>query len=177
MAKRWYVLQTKFGKEDETINALRSKKFKVFYPCYQKMLKENGKRVLKTLPLFPSYVFVQFDIKRHPRWRSVVHVRGVHALMGCVDDFVPPLPRGCVEELMARADRNGVIQIEKAVEKILQFVPNMKLLIRGEQYRGLIATYCSHTEKRVTLLLTLLNRRIQVILPVEAIAPLPEYDF
>lgn len=173
MSKRWYVVQTKPTQEQTAAINLRSKKFTVFSPMYiHEYRSPKTKELLsRRLPLFPSYIFVQFDITRHKRWKGINGIRGVVGLVGCTEDYLSPVKEGCIEDIIARADEKGFIKLEEAVEQLFEFSPNMKLELKGENYQGLIGTYVSHSEKRVTLLLTLLNRNIRVILPIGAVRP------
>lgn len=173
MTKRWYVVQTKPNHESLALSQLRNQKFSVFFPVYTVKTKHNrtGVVTVKQLPLFPSYMFVQFDVDRNKRWQTINGTRGVLGLIGCTDEYLTPVPEGCVEDIIARADKRGVVVLKDCVETITEFTPGMSLGIRGENYKGLVATYCSNTEKRVSVLLTLLNRKMRVILPIDAVFP------
>lgn len=172
MAKRWYVIQTKAGQEQQAVQEIKNQNFKVFYPTYVYTRKTSKKKIVqRIMPLFPSYLFVQFDVKRNRRWKALASTRGVQRLVGYTDTHLSPVAPGCIEELIARIDAKGHIQLEESVAQILEFTPNMQLEVRNEAYKGLVGTYCSNTQKRVTLLLSLLGREIKVTLPVSAVRP------
>lgn len=171
--KRWYVVQTKSNQETLAVQQLRNQKFNVFFPTYihEKKNEATGTVKKRTLPFFPSYLFVEFDVKRHARWKSINGTRGVVTLVGCTEDFLSPLPKGCVEEIMKRADERGNIRLEEAVQQIIAFTSGMQVEILGRGLKGIVATYCNHSQNRATLLLTLLNRKIKIVLPIDAIRP------
>lgn len=173
MAKRWYVVQTKPNHESIATLNLKDQKFSVFNPIYVHEYKHpKTKKILtRKMPLFPSYVFVQFDVNRHKRWKSINGTRGVVGLVGCYEAFLAPVPKGCVEDIIKRADKNGCILLETAMRSVFEFTPNMKLELVGENYKGLTGTYVSHSQNRVTVLLSLLGRTVRTIIPVTAVQP------
>lgn len=172
MENRWYVVQTKSMQELLALVELRKQGFKVFYPTYTDPKQyKHSKFLEKRLPLFPSYVFVRMDVVKD-NWRLINGTRGVSTLVGFTDSFVTPLPIGCIEKLIERADENGNFSVlERAVEQIIDFKPNMELVVDGTAYKGLVGTYCNHSENRVTLLLALLGNNIRVSLPLDAVRP------
>ena len=174
MAKRWYVVQTKIKQETLAVQQLRQQRFDLFFPTFIKPVRDRktGKIIKKILPLFPSYLFVQFDIKRNKRWQSILNTRGVQSLVGCTERYVSPVPKGCVEEILLKRDPKGHILIVDCIEKMAEFLPNQQLKIRGETYENIIATYCNHSENRVNVLLSLLGRPVRVSLALDDVQPL-----
>lgn len=171
MTKRWYVVKTKSNSESTVVKSLINEGFKAYNPTYTREVPKKGyadRRMI--LPLFPSYVFVQFDFD-NDRWYFINKLKGVLGIVGNTESFIPPVREGCIEELIARSDDTGNIQIETAVRQLIEFKEGMTFKLKSETYGGIIGTYCNHSEKRVTLLLTLLNRKIKVDLPIEAVVP------
>lgn len=173
--KRWYVVQTKSHQETTAFTELENQDFKVFFPtyAYKTIDKNSGKVKERVLPLFPAYLFVEFDPKEHPRWKSINGTRGVVGLVGYTESYLSPVAYGCVEEIMARVDVNGSVPLEETIAEIIQFSPGMQLAIKSGALAGQLATYCNHSGNRVTLLLTLLNQKLRVILPIDAISSAP----
>lgn len=172
MGKRWYVIQTKPSHEKQVKDELKACSYTVFYPTWERREKKRGKVISTILPLFPNYLFVNFDIKRFPRWKKINSVKGVLGILGATEDYIPPIAKGCIESLIEQADRRGNISIEKSFEKIIDFVPGMALKIRGDAYAGLVGKYISSDAARVSVLLTLLGREISVILPISSVQAL-----
>lgn len=166
---RWYVVQTKPGKETLAAYRLRLQNFEVFYPTFIKKTLGRGKALSLVLPLFPSYMFVKFDITVNPHWKSINGTRGVQGLVGCTEDFCSPVKKGCIEEIMERVGETGHITFETEKAQPIEFKPGIKLEILNEGLRGFIGTYCNHTKKLVTLNITLLNKEVRVVLPIEAV--------
>jgi transcription antitermination factor NusG len=170
--KRWYVVQSNPNKEYLAAAELRAKNFKIFLPVYLQTHKKGSKIIKQQLPLFPSYLFIEFDLEENDRWKYAARTRGVLNIVTFSENSITPVPEGCVEDLISRLDEHGNVPLEAAISQVIEFTPEMKLRIVGENYKDLIATYCKHSEKRVTVLLTLLNRKIKVVLPIDSIAPL-----
>lgn len=173
--KRWYAVQTKSHQEATAIQHLKDQKFKTFFPkfIHTKINMKTKKESLLTVPLFPSYIFVQFDVTRNRRWQCINGTRGVSGIVGYTDDYLTPLPIGCVEEIISRSNKKGFIDLEGSVAEIIKFSEGMKLQITTGSMAGTIATYCNHSENRVVLLLTLLSRPVKVSLPIDSVAPPP----
>lgn len=61
MTKQWFVARTKTGQEVTASVAVASKGFSVFLPVH-KVRRTHARKVQElTRPLFPRYLFVQFD--------------------------------------------------------------------------------------------------------------------
>ena len=78
--------------------------------------------------------------------------------------------------LMEGLDDTGHLLLTPAIEKVMTFTDGMRLGIKGENFEGVVANYCSSTDTRVTVLLTLLNRRVKLKLPIEAVYPLTDCE-
>jgi transcription antitermination factor NusG len=75
----WYALYTRHQHEKNVARALAGKGLEVFLPLYTSVhrWKDRDKRV--SLPLFPTYVFLQSPIER---WQPVLSTPGVHSVVG-----------------------------------------------------------------------------------------------
>lgn len=171
--KRWYVVQTKASQEKLAFQELLNQNFNAFLPKYQyttinKRLNLKEKIVK---PLFPGYLFVEFDVEKE-RWKVINSTRGCIGLVACGEEYVTPVPVGCVEELINRQDKEGLLDVPPAIAGMIEFCKGMKLGIRGDNFKGIEAKYHSSTEKRVTVLLTLLSRPVKLSLPIEAVYPI-----
>lgn len=171
MTVRWYVVQVKPCMEKTAIANLKELKVKTFCPLYEHVKKIKGKMVSELLPLFPSYIFVRFDINRNKKWRKIKYTKGVEKIIGCTEFFIPPLPKGFVEQLQNSTGKNGVVELAKAVEQIITYQPGDKVQLKDPRYNGLVGTYCKGTNERITVLLTLLARPVVVQLKKDAVVP------
>jgi transcription antitermination factor NusG len=79
-ATRWYALQVRQRYEKITSTVLRNKGYREFLPLYHARRRWSDRMAEIDLPLFPGYVFCQFDIHEHHA--PVVTTPGVIQLVG-----------------------------------------------------------------------------------------------
>lgn len=162
MEKRWFVVYTKSGYEDVVRKELEKQGFETFYPVYQVLNPHRNRAFKRVCPLFPSYLFVSFDPETD-RWRSINGTRGVLALVGSGEDFVTPVPVGCVEKLIEKRGPDGFIEIAEAIET-QGLKEGEKVEILEGPWLGQVATVFKSAEERVVLLLSLLSGTVRLIL-------------
>jgi transcription elongation factor/antiterminator RfaH len=163
-AARWYVVQTQNFAEIRAMTHLERQGYRVFYPCYRKVIHHARKQTRSIQPLFPSYLFLQLDAFQH-RWRSVNGTRGVVRLL-TQGEYPIPVPRGVVESLQAHAGDDGA----------LAWAPSLEVgqIVRVSE--GPFAELVGKLERldadgRVCVLLDLLGRSVSVNLHCGALDP------
>lgn len=103
----WYLLQTKPNAGEVAKNNLSRQGFEVFFPVIKKTSKSGGKFVNKTIPLFPSYLFIGTLLTKIS-WKSVNSTSGVSKAIS-FDGKYRSIRGGIVESLKSRCDENDVI--------------------------------------------------------------------
>jgi transcriptional antiterminator RfaH len=106
--KRWCVVHAQPWAESRAVINLERQGYEVFCPRLCRLVRHARKQTKKLLPLFPCYLFLRLDLARD-QWRSVGGTRGVVRLI-TQGDVPQAVPDGIVEELQARADREGIIE-------------------------------------------------------------------
>jgi hypothetical protein len=76
-ADRWYALFVRSRHEKTVENSLRSKRYNVFSPSYRTKRKRVDRIAEIDVPLFPGYVFCQFDPTKRLPILTTPHVVGV----------------------------------------------------------------------------------------------------
>lgn len=154
--QRWYCLQSERRKEHAALANITQGGFEAFLPVIDRGDEKNP-------PLFPSYLFVQFDRSADP-WRWVNSRPGVRRLVSLVGDIPVPLPIGCVEELQDRAQSGEFVKRPNAAQ--------LAEYALGESVRVTDGPWWSHQglvqrsdKERVYILLSLFNR--QTLVPVQ----------
>ena len=108
--ERWYVTQVLHHKERLAGQHLALQGFRYFCPWYRKTVR-HARRLRETLaPVFPSYIFVAFDVERD-RWRSINGTLGVARLIK-TKNRPTPAPNGIVEQLVATLDGAGLVRFD-----------------------------------------------------------------
>ena len=120
---RWYVVGTWARTESYVVRELADAGFVAHLPMViaehrqipARMMskRQRGKAPLYVrvhVPLFPGYLFVQFNAARDP-WRRIVReIAGVRTLFRHTENSPTPLPHGAVEALQAGADERLVLR-------------------------------------------------------------------
>jgi transcriptional antiterminator RfaH len=164
--KDWFAVRTQPRNELKASEHLARQGFEVLFPRYMKRRSHARKVDFVPAPLFPCYLFIEFDVS-DPCWRVVRSTRGVIDL---VRNGVSPvrLPTGIIDEIRARQGEDGFVQLNNNLN-----------LARGARIRidaGPFADYeaifeAQRDHERVVALLSLLGRKVVVELPMEAITP------
>ena len=165
MAERWYVVQTLPRMESWAIENVIKSGFNAYWPRY-KVDVHGRPNAEKYRSVFPSYVFVNFDILTDP-WRAICSARGVRKILGATEDNAVALPRGFVEMMMTDAP-TGVIPV--ATEAGVVFRAGDPIKITDGPLAGHVGVMKFHEKGRVALLLSLLGRENVVYLPVDRVA-------
>lgn len=161
---RWLVVRTQPRGEERACHHLINQGFVPYLPRYRRRIVHARRAETVLRPLFPAYLFVEFD-PATTRWRSVNGTVGVRYVLAngetprCVSERV-------VREIMEREDETGAVTLQ------------ISSLSRGQEVRlvdGPLADIPgifeeAHDDKRVLLLLTLLGRDLRVVVPTSAIA-------
>lgn len=106
--ENWFVAQLKPQGMRQAKQNLARQGFKHFCPTRRESVLRSGKAVSRDVPLFPGYLFVQFD-PNEPGWTSINATRGVSRLLLSTSRPTSPLPSQFMAGLMARCDELGAI--------------------------------------------------------------------
>jgi transcriptional antiterminator RfaH len=107
---RWYVAQLKPQGYAVARRNLERQGFNCLMPMMPGTAKARGGKVVSRLrPLFPGYLFVEFDLAVNG-WQAIRSTLGVSRLVTGPDGAPGPMAEGAIRELLARIDENEVIQ-------------------------------------------------------------------
>lgn len=155
--REWCVVQSKANMERRASYELERQGFMTFVPSYLKRRRHARRVTTGPACLFPGYLFVSINPVTQ-RWRSINGTMGVVRLLSG-QDGPSQLPRGFVEELLARCDATGCIALPPAGG----FIPGDKVRVLDGSFADAVGLYeglCDHD--RVALLLDLLGRKVRV---------------
>ena len=107
-AKNWFVAQLKPQGLRLAVQNLDRQGFQHFCPKRLETTIKRGKPMASEKPLFPGYIFVQFD-PAETGWTSINGTRGVSRLIITDVRKPTPLPAEFMSGLMARCDTGGVV--------------------------------------------------------------------
>ena len=161
---RWYVVYTRTGMERMALGHLENQGYTVYLP---QRLKErrHARRIdkIKT-PLFPRYLFVQLDLEID-RWHAINGTYGVGYLV-TMGDRPSAVPAGIVEMIGANENEEGLVEI---VDPCPYETGDVVEITQGALADQTGIFKCDDDKQRVTLLLSLLGREMEVRLPANAV--------
>ncbi|MEN8236893.1 MAG: transcription termination/antitermination NusG family protein [Pseudomonadota bacterium] len=154
--KQWYVVHTHVNKEQIALENLERQNFHSYYPVYKKQRKHARKVETVRAPLFPRYLFVEFDPETD-RWLSIQSTIGVSHLI-CHGIHPTPVPAEIIEAIQQREIEPGLIELTPPALK-----PGQKLLITKGPFEGYQALFESASDnQRITILLSYMNQHLKV---------------
>jgi transcriptional antiterminator RfaH len=146
----WYVARTHTHAETKALANLVAQGYEVYLPLCQRWVTHARRREVARRPLFPSYLFVRFDIE-HTRWRSIMSTIGVAYLI-CQGDLPTRVAEGIVEAIKT-AQGDGLFDYTHAAA---QLQPGDKVRVASGPFANLIGQFQS----------TVANDRIRVLLEI-----------
>ncbi|HJU15260.1 MAG TPA: transcriptional activator RfaH [Stellaceae bacterium] len=153
--ERWYAVHTLPCNEARAEWHLGNQSFRTFMPKRRKTVRHARKLSTVEAPFFPRYLFVVLDLTRH-QWRSVNGTYGVSRLVMRGDE-PHPVPPGVVEALVASADANGVLQLDRHLQ-----VGGPVRLLAGPFAEQLAVLEHLDDAGRVRVLLDIFGRKVAV---------------
>ncbi|MCH8078124.1 MAG: transcriptional activator RfaH, partial [SAR324 cluster bacterium] len=105
----WYVVYTQPQSERRALHHLGKQGYETYFPSYRKIRRHARREEEVEAPLFPRYLFVWLELNAH-KWQAINHTRGVSRLIG-LNREPTPLPEGTIEEIKARQDETGIIEM------------------------------------------------------------------
>ena len=164
--KDWYAVYTQPRNEFMASEHLARQGFETFFPRYLKRRSHARRIEFVPAPLFPRYIFVQFDVTE-AGWRVVRSTRGVVDLVRNGIDPVR-LPRGIIEQMRSRQGDDGYVQLNNN----LNLARGARIRIEAGPFAEYEAIFEAQRDNlRVVALLSLLGRKVVVELPMEAVVP------
>ena len=164
MSKEWFILQFKPNAHNQANKNLNRQGFATFLPLLGNTSRKTSKFINTTRPLFPGYMFVEFD-RQKPGWHKINNTYGVSHLV-TFDTFPKSIPSTFIDNLINRCDISGkLLPLEK-----LKVGDQVKIL--NGPFANFIATIETHeTEQRIWILIDLMGRKTKIQTPSDALQP------
>lgn len=104
---RWYVVRTKPRNEERAQFYLEQHGLNTFLPWMETSQSNGGKAIQNTKPLFPSYLFAQFDLQQN--YPLVKWGKGVNTILG-FGKYPTPIEDEVVSIIKNRADEKNIVK-------------------------------------------------------------------
>ena len=158
----WHVAQCIPHRERLALRNVAAQGFQAYWPHY--MCKSRvgiGKTYERSL--FPGYLFVQFDTALD-QWKRICSSYGIRKILGATDYGVPSLPTSFVESMIATAE-DGLLP--NPADAGVDYKKGDELTILDGPLAGYSGIMQYAEGGRIMLLLSLLNRKISVVCPID----------
>ena len=103
----WYVIQSKPREESRAEHFLREKGLQTYLPRMEVVRLQRGRNVIDHKPLFPSYLFCRFDLKKELAY--AYWTKGVARILPESTNPVP-VEKAVVDAIRSLQHKNGVIR-------------------------------------------------------------------
>lgn len=162
---RWYVIRSKYRKEDLLWQQLHCRDVEVYYPCFHTQFVKSRSRKIK--PYFPGYLFVHFD--QDEIGTSVLQwIPGAIGLV-CFGGEPAWVSDGILQAIRVRVDR--INATGETLSHNLKSGDNI-VIHSGPfaGYQGIFDSYLSDRERVMVFLGFIRNQQVRVRLPVDQIS-------
>lgn len=154
----WYAIRTHKNQESRAEANLRAWQLETFFPKIKEQRRNqfSGAVTSLTKPLFPSYLFVRFDLQR--LFHKVSFVRGVQNVVS-FGGIPSPVDDEIIEIFQARTDEDGFVRMGDDLK------PGDKVMMKGgvlDSLVGILEREMNDSE-RVIVLLQAINYQGHVI--------------
>jgi transcriptional antiterminator RfaH len=159
----WYLVRTKPGKERWVHDQLSAILPQVFLPLLEARTPRWGKLAWSIVPLFPCYLFAQFDLRQ--RYFDIKYMPGVQGIVSAGPDPLA-VPIQVVDEIRLR----GVDGVVKIQPKELDNGERVRVVdgpFRG--FEAIFERYLSGAERVAILLSTVEANGLRVVLSSSAV--------
>jgi transcriptional antiterminator NusG len=167
MSKKWYIVQTYSGQENSVKEALErriktmgfeDKIFQVISPEEQyEETRKDGKKVIKTRKLYPSYLFVEFEVEKEVDDRAWFMVRNTPGVTG----FLGSSGRGTKPNPVRASEINDILMKMGKIEKpSIDFAVGDKVSVAAGPFSGQSGEVSAVNEatQTVTVLIDMFGR-------------------
>jgi transcriptional antiterminator RfaH len=174
VSESWYVVQSKPNEEVRAWVRIASQGFRTFYPQCRAEVHHGRKTAIELKPLYPSYLFVQFDVEDVNTWVPICSTRGVRTIIGMAYAVGRPLPlpdgvvdwlRGFVATVDDEFARGPAEPVKLAKKTKVTFTHGA---LHAQQVEALVD---HDSGKRVRVLLDMLGKKTSMYVPRDSLAP------
>lgn len=165
----WHVIRTKSGKEHKVRERLASEISELFLPLFKTRTRRREKFVESVVPLFPCYLFGQFDVQS--QYRRVRYTPGIREVLSAGGELLI-VPRNIIDDLKQRC-AGGPVEIPQQ-----PLISGERVRVVEGPFRGIDAVfegYLPGNERVRILLSSFSNAGPRMVLSSASVAEHAEY--
>ena len=163
MALAWSVIHTKVSRELSTAMGITGLGFPTFYPLHRRQRVHNHRIEHIIGPLFPRYIFVQFDRDRD-EWGELLTIKGVVDILRTCDGKPCILRSEVMDAMKSRLDASP-----ETIQADPVYKTGQRVRIMDGVLEGLEGLFEGSAQQRTCALLEIMGRRVKV--PMKSIVP------
>ncbi len=158
-AQAWYVCQTKPRQEAKALARLNEQSYAVYLPMLVRWERKKGAWSRTEQIMFPRYCFVRCGRDG----QSIAPIRSTPGVLGLVrfGSEVAMLSNAAVEAIRELAEQSGC----QVADKVAPFEVGVQVVVADGPLKGLSGLVSNVADERVAVLLTLLGREKQIMIP------------
>jgi transcriptional antiterminator RfaH len=161
----WYVVKTKPRNEARAAENLSRQGFPIYCPKYRCRRRRANRVQQSRVPLFPSYLFVTFDISRDS-WAVIRSTYGVSQLI-CRNGDPVAVPEAVLDDIRRREDSDGLVRLDAT----RNCRPGDPVRIMAGAFADQVGLFdCRTDSERVVVLLRLLGRDVRTVVRSDEVA-------
>ena len=160
VAQAWYVCQSKPRQEAKAVARLAEQGYEVYLPMLPRWERKKGAWIKREQVMFPRYCLVRCGSPQ----QSIAPIRSTPGVLGLVrfGNEVATLGASVVVAIRELAERNG-----EQAEKSAPFEIGAQVAVVDGPLKGLSGLVSAIAEERVAVMLTLLGREKQILIPAD----------
>jgi transcriptional antiterminator RfaH len=154
MTQSWHCIFTKVARERDAAQEINGKGFETYYPLYTRQRTHNHRRETVIGPLFPRYIFAQFD-RELPGWAQIKsNSRFVFDILKDGMGRPIPVPLWAIEAMKSRSTDQ-----QEATQPDPEYAMHQKVRIKEGLLRGCEGLFIGTAHQRRIALLTMMGKR------------------
>jgi transcriptional antiterminator RfaH len=162
-AEDWFVAQLKPNGLALAQRNLARQGFAHFSPMREETVRQRGSALVAPRPLFPGYIFVQFD-RSSQHWPAINATRGVTRLLLNDPRKPEPLAPQFMAGLLARCDDREVLQAPDSL------TTGDRIRVISGPFAEIVSTVESlEKDQRIQLLIDLMGQKVRVHVPAASV--------
>ena len=161
---RWYCAWTNPQREYAALQALVEQ----HWDCYLPLCLERGNhRPDRIVPLFPRYLFIQFDAYSD-QWGAICRTPGISGIIRHGWETPTPLPHGAIDHLISRTSARNIV--DDPADTPRQNIPSgAAVSLVGGAFDGLAGVVALSGPNRCRVLLRLFAGMVPVEVPTTSL--------
>lgn len=162
----WCAAQLKPNALSIAKRHLERQEFVTFCPKRQEDKRRGTKFIEQTVPLFPGYIFIQYD-PQSTVWRALNSTRGLTRVITDTRGYPAIVPQEFMSALLARCDQSEMF----AAAAPLQAGDEIRIL-SGPFADTITQIEAANSQGRLEILLDIMGRAVRTHLPASAVEKL-----